>query len=241
MDRIKRDPEGNIETNQVVKDIPTPKLIRSKRRSIALEIASDGTFIVRAPHFAGDEAIQAFINSKRKWIDKAYDHTRRRLTLFRPRQFIEGEKFLYLGNEYALHIARDMHGKLIFEDRFIFNERYLSRARILFERWYKEEAFMLFTLRCKFYAENMGVRYNSIDLSGAKHRWGSCYPNGKLRFNWHLIMAPRDIIDYVVVHELAHLVELNHSCRFWAVVEKAFPYHREAKKWLKDNQFLLSF
>ena len=156
------------------------------------------------------------------------------------KQFIDGENFLYLGNEYALRIVRDVHDKLIFEDRFILNERYLSRARVLFERWYKEEAFMLFTLRCKFYAKVMGVRYNCINLSGAKYRWGSCYLNGNLRLNWRLIMAPKDIIDYVVVHELAHLVEPNHSSRFWAVVEKTFQNHRGAKKWLKENHLKLN-
>jgi len=222
-------------------DIPIPKLIRSKRRSIALEISPDGTFIVRAPHFVGERAIREFISRKRRWIDKIYDHTRERLILFRPKQFIDGERFLYLGNEYTLHVTRDMDGKLLFEGRFILNERYLPKARILFERWYREEAFMFFTLRCKFYAETMGVRYNSINLSGAKHRWGSCHPGGKLRFNWRLVMAPKDIIDYVIVHELAHLIEPNHSSRFWAVVDKVFRDHREARKWLKDNQVRLSF
>lgn len=157
------------------------------------------------------------------------------------KQFIEGERFLYLGNEYTLNIVRDISDKLLFEDRFILNERYLPKARILFERWYKEEAFMLFTLRCKFYAGNMGVRYKSINLSGAKKRWGSCHSNGNLRFNWRLVMAPKDIVDYVVAHELSHLVEHNHSSRFWAVVDKTFPNHREAKNWLKDNHFRLSF
>jgi len=206
-----------------------------------LEISPEGTFIVRAPHFAGEAVIREFINSKRSWIGKTYDHAQKRLALYRPRQFVEGEKFLYLGSEYALHIACDMHGKFIFEDRFILNERYLTNARILFERWYREEAFMLFTLRCKFYAGSMGVRYNSINLSGAKHRWGSCYPNGNLRFNWRLIMAPKDIINYVVVHELAHLIEPNHSGRFWVVVEGIFPDYRDARKWLKDNQDSLKF
>jgi hypothetical protein len=196
---------------------------------------------VRAPYFAGEQAIREFISRKRKWIGKIYDRTRRQLTLFEPKQFVEGERFLYLGNEYTLHIAGNMHGKLLFEDRFILNERYLPKARMLFENWYKEEAFMLFTLRSKFYAGNMGVSYNNINLSGAKHRWGSCYSNGDLRFNWRLIMAPKDIIDYVVVHELAHLAEPNHSSRFWAVVDKAFQNHREARKWLKDNQFRLNF
>ncbi|MFH1189356.1 MAG: SprT family zinc-dependent metalloprotease [Candidatus Omnitrophota bacterium] len=156
------------------------------------------------------------------------------------KQFIEGERFLYLGNEYALNIVPDISGKLLFEGRFMLNERYLPKARILFERWYKEEAFMLFTLRCKFYAGNMGVRYKNIDLSGAKRRWGSCHSNGNLRFNWRLVMAPGDIVDYVVVHELAHLVEPNHSSRFWAIVDKTYQDRREAKSWLNANHFRLS-
>ena len=221
-------------------DIPVPKLIRSHRRSIALEVAPDGSLIVRAPHFLRETEIRDFISSKRVWIDKVCDRAAVRFARFQPKQYIEGEKFLYLGNEYELHIVPDMSGKLIFEDRFILNGRYLSKARVLFERWYREEAFMLFTLRCKFYAGNMRVRYNSIDLSSAKQRWGSCQQNGRLRFNWRLIMAPKDIVDYVVVHELAHLVELNHSGRFWAVVDKTVPNRREAKQWLRENQFRLS-
>lgn len=220
--------------------IPAPKLIRSGRRSIALEISPDGTFIVRAPHLAGEHAIREFINSKRAWIDKAYSRTRSQLALLHPKKFIEGEKFLYLGNEYALHIASGMHGKLIFEDGFVLNERHVPKARKLFERWYKEEAFMLFTNRCKYYAGNMDVSYNGIDLSGAKHRWGSCYPDGRLRFNWRLVMAPKGIVDYVVVHELAHLLEPNHSGRFWAVVARYFQDHCKARDWLKDNHLILS-
>ena len=230
-----------VKINKEERPLPEPKLIRSKRRSIALEISPDGTFIVRAPHSVGEQAIREFIELKRRWIDETYDRTRRRIALFRPKQFIDGEKFLYLGNEYTLHIAPNMYGKFIFEDRFILNERYISHARILFEKWYKEEAFMLFTLRCKLYAGIMGVRYDNIDLSSAKHRWGSCYPGGNLRFNWRLVMAPKEVIDYVVVHELAHLAEPNHSSRFWAVVDKTFPVRREAKDWLKDNQFRLNF
>ena len=138
------------------KDIPIPKLIRSKRRSIALEISPDGTFIVRAPHFVAERTIREFISRKRKWIDKIYDSRRKQLTLFRPKQFIEGESFLYLGNEYPLHIAPDMHGKFLFEERFILHARYLAKARLLFERWYKDGAFMGFTLKKQILFQKYG-------------------------------------------------------------------------------------
>lgn len=219
--------------------IPVSQLIRSKRKSIALEIKDDGALVVRAPFFVKDESIQKFVDQKQDWINKVYQRVRQRLAQIRPKQFSEGEKFLYLGNEYPLHIAEDMFGKLIFEDQFILSARYLPKAHRLFERWYKEEAFSVFTKRCRFYAERMGVHYKRLKLTSPKHRWGSCHPKGSLCFNWRLVMAPLEILDYVVVHELAHLRQPNHSSRFWAEVEKVIPHHCDAKKWLKENQFRL--
>lgn len=221
--------------------MPKTQLIRSKRRSIALEIQEDGTLIVRAPHSLKEAVIQKFVSQKQEWIDKTTHRVLQRREQFRPKQFVEGETFLYLGKEYPLHIAPDMHGKLLFEDRFILSERYLPKAKKLFERWYREEAFSVFTERCQFYSQKMGVRYQVIKLSSAKQRWGSCNPKGSLCFNWRLILAPQEIVDYVVVHELAHLKEPNHSSRFWNEVEGIFPDYRNAKKWLKENQGRLHF
>ena len=215
---------------------PIPQLIRSRRRSLALEIRPDGALIVRAPYFVTDSVIRKFVRRNRAWIDKVYHRTRQQAELSPPKKFIEGEKFLYLGKEYPLHIAGEIDGKLLFEDQFLLSARYLPKARKLFDRWYREEAFLILTQRCQFYAPKMGVNYQRIKLSNAKHRWGSCNPKGNLCFNWRLVMAPQEIMDYVVVHELAHVKELNHSARFWAIVEKVFPDHSIAKKWLKDNQ-----
>ena len=220
-------------------EIPIAQLIRSRRRSLALEIRPDGTLIVRAPHFVKDSVIQKFVSQKSEWIEKVYHRTREQLEIVSPKKFIEGEKFLYLGKEYTLHIAADISGKLLFEDQFILSARYLPKARKLFERWYREEAFLIFTQRCRFYAPKMGGPYQRIKLSSAKHRWGSCNPKGSLCFNWRLVMAPQETIDYVVIHELAHLKEPNHSVRFWEAVEKVFPDYRAAKKWLKENQLRL--
>jgi len=216
--------------------IPIPQLIRSRRRSLALEVRIDGAVIVRAPYFVTDSVIQKFVSQNREWIDKVYQRTRHQSEQFAPKKFIEGEKFLYLGQEYPLHIAGEIGGRLLFEDQFLLSARYLPKARKLFDRWYREEAFSILTQRCQFYAPKIGVLYQRIKLSNAKQRWGSCNPKGNLCFNWRLVMAPREILDYVVIHELAHLKELNHSARFWAIVKKVIPSYREAKKWLKDNQ-----
>ncbi len=216
------------------------QLIRSKRRSIALQVRPDGALIVRAPYLVRDSVIEKFVQEKRDWISKVQQSLRQQSELVRPKQFIEGEKFLYLGNEYSLHIAEDMFGKLLFEDRFILGARYLPKARKIFESWYRNEAFFIFTQRCQRYAQQIGVSYQGIKLSNAKHRWGSCHPSGNLCFNWRLVMGPQAVIDYVVVHELAHLKELNHSSRFWSVVEKTLPDYRVSRKWLKDNHFRLN-
>ena len=219
-----------------LKEILPPKLIRSKRRSLALEIRPDGTLVVRAPYSIRDSIVQKFVSQKREWINKAYDRMYQRRERYSPKKFIEGEKFLYLGKEFALHIAEDMFGQLLFEDRFILPARCVPNARKLFEKWYREEAFFNFTKSCRKYAPKMDVRYQSIHLSGAKNRWGSCNPKGRLRFNWRLVMAPPEIVNYVIIHELAHLKEPNHSRRFWTLVEKECPEHCAAKKWLRENQ-----
>lgn len=197
-------------------------------------IQPDGTLVVRAPYFVRDSAIRDLIERKKDWIEKTCQRVRERGIVL-PKRFEEGERFLYLGKAYSLHISEDMFGKFLFEDRFILSARHQEKAKRLFEKWYKEEAFSVFSSRCRIYAELLGVRYKSLSLSTAKHRWGSCSARGSLRFNWRLIMAPLEIIDYVVVHELAHLKELNHSKKYWAIVASAYPAHKSARHWLHQN------
>ena len=101
---------------------------------------------------------------------------------------------------------------------------------------YEEDVFMALTLCCQKWSLPMSVRYHHIGLSNARGRWGSCSQDGRLRFNWRLALVPSEILDYVVIHELAHLKHPNHSPRFWAEVEHFCPGWRLAKSWLKDNQ-----
>lgn len=104
---------------------------------------------------------------------------------------------------------------------------------------HKKKALADLSERCLHFSERLNVRYKDVRLSNAQGRWGSCSASGRLRFNWRLAMVPAEIMDYVVVHELAHLKELNHSPRFWAAVEQVFPEYRAGKKWLKENAALL--
>lgn len=101
--------------------------------------------------------------------------------------------------------------------------------------FYREKAREVFRDRTSFYAGRMGVSYGRIAIREQKTRWGSCSAKGSLNFNWKLILAPAGVLDYVVVHELAHRKEMNHSARFWAEVEKIMPDYRKYRDWLREN------
>lgn len=107
------------------------------------------------------------------------------------------------------------------------------------EKLYREKARKRITERVSYFAEKMGVTYTSIRIGSARTRWGSCSARGGLNFQWKLILMPPEILDYVVVHELAHRIEMNHSPRFWAQVEKILPDYRQRRQWLKENGSLV--
>ena len=107
------------------------------------------------------------------------------------------------------------------------------------EAQYRKEARRRITERAAYFAEKMGVDYGRIAIKAAKTRWGSCSARGNLNFHWKLILMPPAILDYVVVHELAHRIEMNHSPRFWTQVERILPDYRERRRWIKENGGLI--
>ncbi len=103
------------------------------------------------------------------------------------------------------------------------------------ERSYREQAARILGERTAYFAQLMGVTYGKITIRAAKTRWGSCSAKGNLNFHWKLVLMPPEVLDYVIVHELAHRREMNHSPRFWAEVEHVLPDYRERRRWLKEN------
>src|SRR5690606_31151947 len=134
------------------------------------------------------------------------------------RKFIDDEVFLFMGKEYKLKIAHIEDIELKDHLYFPFKNKRTIQKRLL--EWYKAHAVTTITKRVEEYAKLMDVSYKSIGLSYAKKRWGACSHTDELTFNWRLIMAPLNIIDYVVVHELAHTIEKNHSKDFWEIVKR---------------------
>ncbi|MBC8489925.1 MAG: M48 family metallopeptidase [Bacteroidetes bacterium] len=116
----------------------------------------------------------------------------------------------------------------------------LTHAGIYLKEWYKLQLLKTITERVCMYSEMTGLIHRSIKITSAKKRFGSCSPNGSLNFSWRLMMAPLNIIDYVVVHELVHIEERNHSKNFWNKVRIILPDYKQSEKWLKDNSQLLT-
>ncbi len=215
------------------------KIIRSRRRTLGLEISRDASLIIRAPLNISLNEIQNIVFLKRDWITSKQRVAReKRLQTF-PKNFLGRDEFLYLGEKYPLVILESSAHPLLFYDEFRLMREYIPFARKLFIDWYKEQAYSKIKERLDFYSDLLVYKYNKFGISNAKRRWGSCNSKGNIYINWRLIMAPLCIIDYVVVHELVHLKERNHSKKFWDRVKITHEDYKQSRKWLKENGHLL--
>ena len=171
------------------------KLVRSSRKTLAVEIKGDGQVIVRAPYRISKREIDRFVTEKADWIAK-------HLSTIRERQ-----------------AARPAVKKL-------------TSAEI---QALADAAMKDFPERVRRFAPRVGVTYGRITIRNQKTRWGSCSSKGNLNFNCLLMLAPPEVRDYVVVHELCHRLEMNHSARFWAEVERVLPDYKARVRWLKEH------
>lgn len=213
-------------------NITIDNLIRSKRRTISLQIENDGRLSVRAPLRTSLRSIHEFIHEKRLWILRTQEKVRK--TFSAPKEFKDGELFLFLGDYYPLTITDQAITPLTLDNGFRLLRSHIHQARRLFKHWYQDQAKILLISRTQTMAHSFSLNYKSIKLSNAKTRWGSCSANGRINLSWRLIMAPPHVMEYVIAHELAHLKELNHSKKFWNIVEELYPNYKEARKWLRQ-------
>ncbi len=225
-----------------MKDIKIEKIIRTKRKTIGLQITDDATLIIKVPYHIGEDEIKNILLKHKNWINKKVKKIKERKIKYYPKKFIEGEKFLFLGKYYKLKIEKREELKLnINEKYFVISEAPLALKKRLFTEWYKKNGYKVISERVKYYVQKYGFSYNKINITDAKKRWGSCSPSNNLNFSLRLIMAPIDIVDYVIVHELCHLKEKNHGKSFWRKVKSIMPDYKEKERWLKENGYFLRF
>jgi predicted metal-dependent hydrolase len=240
----------------------TYTLIRSKRRSIALIVQSDGSLVVRAPLRATLRQIQELLTAKADWIRQKQDLARRTPPPA-AHHFAPGESFWFLGKMIPLEVEegklttalKDANAKtqrralksssvyplcLCGDNHFQISPTALTQAKEHFVAWYKVQARQVIEERVRYFAARFGLRYSGVRITSAQTRWGSCSSRGALSFTWRLVMAPPASIDYVVVHELTHLLVRNHSPAFWRKLEELLPDYRPPQQWLKHNGHLLN-
>ena len=214
-------------------------LIRSARKTIAIYIRPNGEVEVRAPRRAPARAIDDFVKSKAQWIAE-----KRSLVLARDEKRSQfsldyNSRLLVLGEEWGIRtgqIGYDLQNRQLVIPNNLSPEEIKSAC----ERSYRKLARDVLPKKIAHYAARMGVSPASMRISGAATRWGSCSGKGNLNFSWRLMMAPSEVIDYVVVHELAHLREMNHSPRFWAIVADTMPEYQTHRVALKRLQARLA-
>jgi predicted metal-dependent hydrolase len=209
------------------------RIIHSKRKTIALMVESDGWIVVRAPLRMTGQAILQFVERHADWVEMRLAEIRSAAPV-PPQQYQPGQNFLYLGREYPLEIVPDQQKKLVLEDRFKLAGSDLKSAELAFQQWYRQRAGLIIPERVLFYANKYAFQYRSVTISSARTRWGSCSSKGVLSFSWRLILTPIELVDYVVVHELAHTVQHNHSKKFWNLVEEIFPDYKERRRRLRQ-------
>jgi len=209
-------------------------IIKSNRKSLSIIIERDKSVVVHAPQSLSDERIKeevikrkTLIESKIESDQKAIKHT--------AKEFVDGEQFLYLGKYYSLQINISEYRTVNFKNAFIVEARNREVIKNLLFEWYQQQAKEVLIPRIKYFAEHLGVKRKHINITAAKYLWGSCTAAGTLNYNWRIVKAPSEVIDYIVVHELAHLREHNHSPEFWNIVAVQLPQYEEAKQWLKIN------
>lgn len=213
------------------------ELIRTRRKTLGLTVTMDARLIVRAPKRLPMAYIESFIREKTSWI--LNKQAQMRTMPQAAHTYRDGDVFLLLGGPVELRCDPAVRRITLSGNLLLLPMAEQARAKELLEAWYRAYARNVFVQRIACYAPLMHVQPGVLRISGAKGRWGSCGAGGSINLVWRLAMAPLEVVDYVVVHELAHLKRRDHSAAFWQEVARILPAYAERRRWLKQNARLL--
>lgn len=221
-------------------------ILRSKRKTVGIAVSLDKGVRVSAPHYVTGAQLQTLVASRADWIGKKLDQLQQERMKMPRHGYDAGEVFLYMGQPYPLKLQSltgtakskaSFDGSCISVDlpEALPEEKQQEWVRGALLRWYKLQAQDLVEKRIGLYSGKMGVSPSKVVIKEQKTLWGSCSGKNSIHINWKLVMAPLPVLDYVLVHELAHIKQKNHSKSFWTVVESILPGYREQVRWLKEN------
>ena len=205
------------------------KLIRSKRRTLALQINNNAELIVRAPFSMNFNKIDDFIAKKANWIDKTKQKINKQLTKDTCNEVY------YLGIKYNLIIVKNLTEELIFDGKnFYLDEQQQIHKTYIFNTWYQEQFVKIAVPIIQNYAKKHKLIYNKLTIKNQKTIWGSCSAKNNINLNYMLLQAPINSINYVIIHELCHTIYKNHAQDFWHLVKSIMPDYKIHQKWLKN-------
>ncbi len=213
-------------------------LIRSKRKTACIQIDADGQVLLRVPTGTRISQIESLIEQRKQWIFKHLSAWRAQHAKKNERRYLSGEPFPYLGKSYRLKIVKQQSAPLLLKaGTFCLRSDYraIPSASDAFKTFYREKGLKQIQERVKYYQDIMSVKAGRIRMVETKTRWASCSAEGNLNFHWKCLMLPKRVLDYIVVHELAHMIQMNHSKKFWREVEKIISDYKDRREWLRLN------
>ncbi len=222
-------------------DLRLPLRRSAKRQSIGIKVAA-GTASVAAPKTASLQAIETFVQQKLPWIQK-HLAKQQQIAAAQPtpdQLFAHGQAFNFLGRQVRLQVqdAPRASAEILGDHIEIGLPRHLhypAAIRQAVKFAYSKAAYRYVGSKIPQYTAALGVAPKSVSIKEYKSRWGSCNSRGELQFNWLLMQAPESAVDYVIVHELCHLIHLNHSPQFWSLVKQFAPDYPQWRRWFKDH------
>ena len=217
---------------------------RPSKRDCTITVDWQSGVSVTAPEGVDTDRIDAVLKRKAAWILRRLEEFREIKPLSTRREFVSGEKFPYLGRQYRLKVTAESGADdvvLAFNNsRFLATvpvastpEWRAQRLQSAFQHWYVTHGHAKVAQRMRLYAPRLGLELTKIVVKDQRARWGSCTKGGAINVNWRVLMAPMRIVDYVIVHELSHMIHADHSSEFWTTVQSVMPDYDERKEWLR--------
>lgn len=221
-------------------------VLYKKRKTMGIYIDVYGNIELRVPVATKDDQITGFIDQKWLWIISRQKEMKEKTKGFKQPEYESGETFLYLGQSYPIIINVDeklIHDTVIFEKdqleiRVKVND--IKGIKKLMKRFYYKKCKALITDRIKVYQPKFKMKPRGFKISSNKKTWGTCNSMRELTFNYKLAMAPIEVIDYIVIHEMCHMVHLNHDRSFWRLVGKYMPDYEEKQEWLSASHWKMA-
>lgn len=222
----------------------------SRKKTIELVIDFNKGFTVKAPKGMKKKDVIKNLHKKEKWIINNLDRMSEILKNETNKEFVSGEKFLLRGRRYSLKVTaskKDLPSLEFKKSKFLAivpsqltEKQYATILKPLFIQFYKKKAEQIINERIKKYLKYFKIEPKNIVVTELKNKWGSCSKNNQLRYNWRIVLANTSIIDYIIVHELCHMIEKNHSDQYWKEVKRILPDYKKSKNWLKTNSEMLN-